>query len=84
MLFIITLIKHCFTFCYASNQCKTYLERDLECDLDLERDLEGLRDGLRLPERDREAERDLTEWFDATLLRDRRDPTLPASDPLPE
>lgn len=62
----------------------TCLERDRERDLDLDRDLEGVREGLRLPERDREPERDRTDRLEATLLRDRLDATLPASDPLPE
>lgn len=61
-----------------------YLERDRECDLDLERDLEGVLDMLRLPDLDREPERERTERFDAALRRERRDATLPASEPLPE
>lgn len=63
-----------------------YLERERERDLDLERDLDGDFEGLRLPdcERDREREADLAERFDAALLLDRFDTTLPASEPLPE
>lgn len=61
-----------------------YLEREFDFDRDLERDREGLRDGLRLPEGDLgEPERDLADLFEAAL-RDLRETTLPASEPLPE
>lgn len=65
----------------------THLDREFDLDLerDPERDRDGLREGLRLPERERrEPERDLADLLEAALRRDRRDPTLPASEPLPE
>lgn len=69
--------------------CGTHLDRDLDLERERERDLdrEGLREGLllRLPcDGDREARELDRERFDAALLRDLFEATLPASDAFPE
>lgn len=69
------------------NVTGTNLERDRDRDRDLERDLDGDLETLRLPDLDLDldsTERDFTERFDAALRRERREATLPASEPLPE